>query len=57
MPYRSNADLPPVVRDHLAAHAQDIFRSAFNSAYQRHSSDPRQEEAAFRIAWAAVERS
>ena len=56
MPYRSNDDLPPGVRDHLPEHAQDIFREAFNHAFAAHADDPRQEEAAFRIAWAAVKR-
>jgi cation transport regulator len=54
MPYRANADLPPSVRSHLPEHAQDIFREAFNHAFAVHANDPRQEEAAFRIAWAAV---
>jgi len=57
MPYRVNADLPPSVRDHLPTHASDIFREAFNAAYAAHADDPRREEAAFRIAWAAVKRS
>lgn len=56
MPYASIDDLPPSVRDHLPAHAQEIFRSAFNHAWAAHAGDPRQEEAAFRIAWAAVKR-
>jgi len=56
MPYSDNMDLPPSVRDHLPAHAQDIFRAAFNAAYSEHEDDPRQEEAAFRIAWAAVKK-
>jgi cation transport regulator len=56
MPYEVNADLPPSVRAHLPEHAQDIFREAFNHAYAAHAHDPRQEEAAFRIAWAAVKR-
>ncbi len=56
MPYRINANLPPSVRSHLPEHAQDIFREAFNQAFAAHESDPRQEEAAFRIAWAAVKR-
>ena len=54
MPYAVNADLPPSVRSHLPEHAQDIFREAFNHAHAAHVDDPRQEEAAFRIAWAAV---
>jgi len=56
MPYDYNGDLPPSVRTHLPEHAQDIFREAFNHAYAAHEGDPRQEEAAFRIAWAAVKR-
>jgi len=57
MPYRSNADLPSRVRDHLPEHAQDIFRAAFNAAFESHRADLRQEEIANRIAWAAVKRS
>jgi cation transport regulator len=56
MPYASNADLPPSVRSHLPEHAQDIFRSAFNHAFESHSNDSRQEEIAHRIAWSAVKR-
>lgn len=56
MPYRTNDDLPAPVRDHLPAHAQDIYRATFNNAYAAHAGDPRQEEAAHRIAWAAVKR-
>jgi len=56
MPYQQNSDLPPTVRDHLPTHAQDIYREAFNHAFAAHAHDPRQEEAAHRIAWAAVKR-
>ncbi len=56
MPYRANADLPPPVRRHLPPHAQDIYREAFNHAFAAHAGDPRQEEAAHRIAWGAVKR-
>ncbi len=57
MPYPTNADLPASVRTHLPDHAQDIYREAFNHAYAAHEGDIRQEEAAHRIAWAAVKRS
>lgn len=57
MPYQSNAELPVSVRHHLPEHAQEIFRSAFNHAYAAHANDPRHEEVAFRIAWAAVKRA
>ena len=56
MPYDQNIDLPPSVRNHLPTHAQDIYREAFNHAFAAHMGDPRQEEAAHRIAWAAVKR-
>ncbi len=56
MPYARNDELPPSVKDHLPSHAQDIFRAAFNTAHDEHKGDPRQEEAAFRIAWAAVKK-
>jgi len=57
MPYRENSDLPPSVRNHLPEHAQSIYREAFNHAFAAHAGDPRQEEAAHRIAWAAVKRT
>jgi len=57
MPYARNADLPVSVRAHLPDHAQDIYREAFNHAFAAHAGDVRQEEAAHRIAWAAVKRS
>jgi cation transport regulator len=53
MPYSSNLELPPAVRNHLPPHAQDIFREAFNHAWDGYDGD---EERAFRVAWAAVKR-
>jgi cation transport regulator len=53
VPYASNADLPPSVRSHLPPHAQDIFREAYNHAFDRYGGD---EGTAFRIGWAAVKR-
>jgi cation transport regulator len=53
MPYTSNDELPPAVGDHLSQHAQDIFRGAFNHAWQEYSGD---EKRGFRVAWAAVKR-
>jgi cation transport regulator len=58
MPYATNEDLPASVRDHLPAHAQDIFRETFNSAWKQHRGEGagEREERSFRIAWAAVKR-
>jgi cation transport regulator len=53
MPYASNADLPATIRKNLPRHAQDIFRAAFNDAFERYEHS---DERAFRIAWAAVKR-
>ena len=55
MPYATIEDLPPSVRRHLPEHAQEIFRSAFNHAWQSYPPD-RREEIAHRVAWAAVKR-
>ena len=57
MPYRTNDDLPAPIRRRLPPHAQDIYREAFNHAFSAHTGDARQEEAAHRIAWAAVKRT
>jgi cation transport regulator len=56
VPYASNDDLPARVRRHLPKHAQDIFREAFNNAWQTYGKrEPhRREEVAHRVAWAAV---
>ncbi|HVO16897.1 MAG TPA: ChaB family protein [Alphaproteobacteria bacterium] len=57
MPYASNEDLPPSVRNHLPPHAQDIYRAAFNSAWQQYARGNRPvEEIAHRVAWAAVKK-
>ena len=56
MPYLSNEDLPISVRGHLPDHGQDIFREAFNHAWRQYAADPRQEEIAHRVAWAAVKK-
>jgi cation transport regulator len=56
MPYRSVLDLPPAVQQRLPAHAQDIFLSAFNHAYEEYADRQDREAIAFRTAWAAVKR-
>ena len=57
MPYRSNADLPPSVRNNLPGHARDIYREAFNNAWRAHAGEKDREQRAHMIAWAAVKRS
>lgn len=56
MPYDLNAALPASVRHHLPSRAQDLYREAFNHAWATYAADPRREEIAHRVAWAAVKR-
>ena len=53
MPYDKRAELPDSVRDNLPSHAQDIYKEAFNSAWDQYDRD---EERAHRVAWAAVKQ-
>lgn len=63
MPYESTKDLPESVREHLPAHAQDIYQNAFNSAWDQYKDaedrrdDAGREETAHKVAWAAVKDS
>jgi cation transport regulator len=56
LPYAANEDLPANLRRKLPPDAQDIFREAFNHAWESHRGDPDLEGTAHRIAWAAVKR-
>lgn len=55
MPYNNVNDLPDSVRNVLPQHAQEIYKEAFNSAYQEYK-DPGEdrEEVAHKVAWSAV---
>ena len=62
MPYEANTDLPDNVKNNLPDHAQDIYREAFNNAWEQYA-DPQKrigsagrEEAAHKVAWAAVKK-
>lgn len=52
MPYDKRSDLPDSVKDNLPSHAQDIYKAAFNSAWDEYGHD---ESRAHRVAWGAVE--
>ena len=57
MPYAHNEDLPPAVRGVLPPHAQEIYRAAFNNAWQQcEASGAFDEATVHRIAWGAVKR-
>jgi len=61
MPYKTVSELPPAVREHLPAHAQRIYLSAFNNAWEQYAGAQKRREGASReatahkVAWGAVE--
>lgn len=60
MPYSKTSELPTSVRNVLPSHAQQIYKEAFNSAWDEYKSpnkrrgDSDREETAHRVAWNAV---
>lgn len=60
MVYKKIQDLPDQVKDNLPKHAQDIFKEAFNSAWEQYkdpksrNSNESREEVANKVAWSAV---
>lgn len=60
MPYDTISQLPDSVRDNLPRHAQDIYKEAFNSAWDQYADaddrrgDDSREEVAHKVAWSAV---
>lgn len=60
MPYDRKSELPDSVRSHLPSEAQEIYRKAFNSAWDNYRDpedrrgDASREETAHRVAWSAV---
>lgn len=60
MPYTSLKDLPDNVRNVLPEHAQEIFKEAFNNAWDQYADpddrrgDASRDETARKIAWSAV---
>ena len=60
MPYKEKNDLPENVRDALPAHAQEIYKEAFNNAWEQYDDpddrreDQSREATAHQIAWSAV---
>ena len=62
MPYSSISNLPDSIRDHLPRHAQEIYKEAFNSAWDEYADkderrgDESREEVAHKVAWSAVKQ-
>ncbi len=62
MPYQTIRDLPESLRDHVPKHAQEIYKEAFNSAWDEYADkrdrrgDESREEVAHKVAWSAVKQ-
>lgn len=62
MPYHQLSELPDTVKDNLPKHAREIYKEAYNSAWQEYKNpedrqgDASREETAHRVAWAAVKQ-
>jgi len=62
MPFEKRDDLPESVKNVLPAHAQDIYKEAFNGAFVEYKDkedrrdDASREETAHKVAWAAVKK-
>lgn len=63
MPYETLGQLPKQVADNLPKHAQEIYKEAYNAAYQQYADpkdrdgDSSREETAHKVAWSAVKSS
>ncbi|HLV13439.1 MAG TPA: ChaB family protein [Trueperaceae bacterium] len=63
MPYARISELPDSVKDNLPKHAQEIYKEAFNSAWEQYDEpeerrgDASREEVAHKVAWSAVKQS
>lgn len=60
MPYNNISELPASVRNVLPNHAKDIYKEAFNNAYEEYKNpesrrgNADREEVAHKVAWKAV---
>lgn len=63
MPYRTINELPESVRNVLPQHAQDVYKEAFNSAYEQYKSakdrrgDESRQDTSHKVAWSAVKKA
>jgi cation transport regulator len=62
MPYKTTEDLPDSVKDNLPEHAREIYKEAYNAAWEQYKDpgdrrgDASREETAHRVAWSAVKK-
>jgi cation transport regulator len=62
MPYKSINELPESVKDSLPKKAQEIYKEAYNNAWDQYDKpserrgDASREETAHKVAWSAVKK-
>lgn len=63
MPYDRISDLPESVQNNLPKHAQEIYKEAFNNAWDQYDEPGERrggasrEEVAHKVAWSAVKQA
>lgn len=63
MPYKTINELPEDVRGVLPKHAQDIYKEAYNNAYEQYKNprdregDESREVVSHKVAWSAVKKA
>ena len=63
MPFKKKADLPKSVKNSLPSHGEDIYKEAFNSAWEQYKepkdrqSGRSREETSHAVAWSAVKKN
>lgn len=62
MPYQELKELPDQVKNALPTHGQEIYRAAYNNAWDEYkkpedrATQSSREETAHKVAWAAVKK-
>ena len=62
MPYDTRSQLPDSVKNNLPKHGQEIYKEAYNNAWDEYADsedrkgDASREETAHRVAWSAVKQ-
>lgn len=56
MPYKRIDQLPDSVRNHLPKDAQQIYKEAFNHAWEEYADREDREATAHKVAWVAVKK-
>lgn len=60
MPYQKLSELPDSVKDNLPKHGQEIYKEAYNNAWEQYADpdkrrgDASREEVSHKVAWSAV---